>query len=59
MLDIYKIIVMAFLVINKANEIRFFEKIFLMANISLKLVFRIFFLNLSNANIDFLGQKLW
>ena len=58
-LDTYGIIVVAFLVINKVNRIRFFEKTFLVANISPKVVFRIFFLTLSSADIDFLIWKLW
>ena len=58
MLDIYKMIVAAFSVVDKANQVRFFEKTFLMANVSPKVVFGIFFLTLSSTNIDFSGQKL-
>ena len=58
MLDIYKIVVAAFLVTNKANRVRFFEETFLMANVSLEVVFRILFFTLSGADIDFLDQKL-
>ena len=43
-----------FLVTNKANQLRFFEKTLLMANISLKIVFEMFLLILNSANIDFL-----
>ena len=51
-------IVAAFLMTNKANQVRFFEKTFLMANSSPKIVFGMLFLILSSINIDFLGQKL-
>lgn len=33
-LDIYEMVVAAFFVTNKANQIRFFEKTFLVANVS-------------------------
>ena len=45
----------AFLVIDKANRIRFFEKNFLVANISPKIVFKMIFLILSNANMFYLN----
>ena len=54
MLDIYKMVVAAFLVTNKANQVRFFKEIFLVANVSPKIVFRMPFLTLGGANIDFL-----
>ena len=54
MLNTYGMVVVAFSVIDKANQIRFFEKTFLMTNISLKVVFKMLFLIISNANIDFL-----
>ena len=58
MLDIYEIVVAAFLVINKANWVRFFEETFLVANISLEIVFGMFFLTLSSEAIDFLNWEL-
>ena len=51
-------LVAAFLVVNKANRVRFFEETFLVANVSPKVVHRISFLTLSGANVDFLGQEL-
>ena len=57
-LDIYEMVVTTFLIVNKANRVRFFEKIFLVANISLKIVFGMLFLALSSADIDFLGREL-
>lgn len=53
-LDIYEIIVVVFSVMNKVNQVKFFEEIFLVANISPKVVFRMLFLTLSAVNIDFL-----
>ena len=45
--------------IDKANQIRFFKKTFLMANISPKVVLGILFFTSSSLNSDFLDQKLW
>ena len=59
MLDTYGMVVAAFLVTDKANQIRFFEKTFLVANISPEVVFGMFFLILSSANVDFLDWELW
>lgn len=58
MLNIYRIIVAVFLVTDKANHIKFFKKIFLMANISPKIVFEVLFLTLSIVNVDFLNWEL-
>ena len=41
--------------INTANQVRFFEETFLMANICLEVVLGMLFLTLSEADIDFLG----
>ena len=54
MLDTYKIVVAALLVTNKANEIRFFKETFLVANVSLEVVFGMPFLILNSANVNFL-----
>ena len=58
-LNIYEIVVEAFLLTKKANWIRFFEETFSVANISLKIVFKILFFVLNNTDIDFLGQELY
>ena len=42
-LDIFGMVVAAFSVIDKANQVRFFKKTFLVANISPKVVFGCFF----------------
>ena len=57
-LDIYGMVVAAFSVMDKANRVRFFEKTFLMANVSPEIVLGMLFLTLSNVDIDFSGQKL-
>lgn len=57
-LDTYRIVVATFLLTNKANQEKFFKEKFLVANVSLKVVFKIFFLTLNSINIDFLHWKL-
>ena len=59
MLDTYKMVVATFSVVDKVNWVRFFEKIFLVANVSPEVVFGIAFLTLNNANVDFSGRELW
>ena len=51
-------VVSAFSVEDKANQVRFFEETFLVANVSPEVVLRILFLTLSGADVDFLGQEL-
>ena len=58
-LKIYGMVVAAFSVENKANQVRFFEETFLVANVSPKVVLGILFLILSGADIDFLERELW
>ena len=57
-LDIFRMVVAAFSVTDKANRVRFFEETFLVANVSPEIVLGISFLTLSSADIDFLVQKL-
>ena len=57
-LDIYGMIVVAFLMIDKANQVRFFEETFLVVNVSPKIVFGIPFLTLSGVDVDFLDREL-
>ena len=47
------------MVIDKVNQVKFFEEIFLVANISPEVVFRILFFILSHVDINFLDWKLW
>ena len=44
MLDTYRMIVGVFLITDKANRVRIFEKTFLVANISLEVIFDMLFL---------------
>ena len=51
-------VVAAFSVVDKANWVKFFEKTFLVANVSPKVVLGMLFLTLSGAHIDFSGREL-
>ena len=55
MLDIYRMVVAAFSVVNKANQVRFFEEIFLVANVNPKVVLGIPVFTFSSVDIDFSG----
>ena len=57
-LDTYGMVVTGFSVVDKANRVKFFEETFLVANVSLEVVFERPFLTLSNADIDFSDRKL-
>ena len=52
------IMVAAFSVTDQADKVRFFEEIFLVANVSPDVVFRMSFLTLSGANVDFSKREL-
>ena len=56
-LDTYGMVVVAFLVKDKANRVRFFEKTFLMANVNPEVILEMLFLTLSSADINFSGRK--
>lgn len=57
-LNIYGIVVVDFLMLNKANQIRFLEEIIQVVNINPEIVFRMFFLTFNNTDINFLNWKL-
>ena len=57
-LDTYGMIVAAFSVTDKANQVRFFEETFLVANVSPEVAFGMPFLTLSDADVDFLDREL-
>ena len=57
-LNTYRMVVAAFSMTDKANRMKFFEKIFLMTDISLEVVFGMLILTLNDANIDLLDCKL-
>ena len=58
MLDTFGMVVIAFSVPDKANRVKFFEKTFLVANISPEVVFKIPFLTLNSADVNFLVREL-
>ena len=57
-LNTYEMMLAVLLVKNRANQLKFFEEIFLVASVSPEVVFRILFLILSGANVDFSGWEL-
>lgn len=57
-LAIFDMMIAAFLINNKDKKIQFFKEIFLLANVSLDIIFEMFFFTLSNANVKFLKQKI-
>ena len=57
-LKTYKMMVAAFSITDQANRVRFFEKTFLVANVSPDMILEMLFLILSVANIDFPKRKL-
>ena len=57
-LNNFGIVVVVFSVTDKANQVRFFEETFLVANVSPEIVFGMLFLILSSADVDFLGWEL-
>ena len=52
-------VVTAFSVTDQANRVKFFEKTFLVANVSPDVVFGIPFFTLSDADVDFPKRELW
>lgn len=57
-LDTLGIKIISFWIDDKVERFQFFEKTFFLANISIDLALRIFFLTLTNAEINFFVQKL-
>ena len=51
-------VISIFSVLNKDKKERFFEKGFLLADVNPDIVFEIFFLTISNTNIDFQAWNL-
>ena len=58
MLDTHGMVVVAFSVENKVNQVKFFEETFLVVNVSLEVVFGMLFFILSGADVDFLDREL-
>ena len=59
MLNTFGMVVKSFSVTDKGNWVRFFEEIFLVANVSPEVVLGMLFLTLSIADVNFLGRELW
>ena len=57
-LETYGMVVAAFSVTDQANRVRFFEKTFLIANVSPDIVFGMLFLTLSSADVNFQKRGL-
>ena len=56
-LDMFRIVIASFLILDKQNRIWFFQKTFLLTNTTIEVVPRILFLTFSNANIQFAEKK--
>lgn len=52
-LETYRIVVSTFFILDKDSRKSFFEESFILANIKSDVVFRILFLTINNADIDF------
>ncbi len=57
-LELYGIIVSILSISDKSDKERFFKESFLLTNIKLDIILKIFFLTISNTNIDFLARDL-
>ena len=51
-------VVFIFLVLDKDDKERFFKKSFLLTDVKPEIVYRILFLTMSNADVDFQTQNL-
>ena len=54
----YKIVIAGLQVLNKLSQSQFFQETFLLADISMEVLFDILFFIFSNANIQFAQKKL-
>ena len=57
-LKMFEIVLASFQIKNKLERARFFQETFLLTNLNIKMVLRMFLLILSNANIKFAKKKL-
>ena len=57
-LEICGIIVFPFSILDKDNKESFFKESFLLTDVNLNIVFEMFFLTMSNADIDFQAWNL-
>lgn len=58
-LKTFKVVIAAFSIYNRAKKFCFFEKTFLLADISIDMALKPFFFTLSNANIYFTNWRLY
>ena len=58
-LNTFKMVVGAFSMTDKANQVKFFEETFLVTNVHPEVVLGMPILILSGANVDFLVRELW
>lgn len=58
-LEIFGLVITFVVVDNKDKKFRFFEEVFLLANINIGITFKIFFLILSNIKIEFNNREFW
>lgn len=58
LLAIYGMVIAGFLFQNSHGKVWFFEKTFLLANISMEVVLKMTFFIFNNANIEFGAEKL-
>ncbi len=56
-LETNKMVIVGFLIQDRLEKILFFEETFLLANISIEMVLKMFFLTFSNINIRFVKKK--
>ena len=57
--EIYGIVIVVFSVTDQVNKVKFFQEIFLVANINPNVVLGMLFLTLTNTDIDFPERELW
>lgn len=57
-LEIYKMVIVLFEINDKDKKTRFFEKTFLLADISIDVAFKVLFLSLTNVEVNFNNRQL-
>ena len=57
-LDTFEMVIAGFQVLDKQSRTQFFQKTFLLANITMEVVLRMLFLTFSNADIQFAEKEL-
>lgn len=57
-LETYEMVIIGFQVQDKLRRARFFQKSFLVADPSVKVIFELFFLTFSKVEVDFIEREL-